>query len=71
MYSAFDLKNSRYFHIGRNSKRYNDCFEAIKNLIPPISLEEWEDEPKSEFLDFFNVRIDSHKKTKEIKPNSI
>jgi len=66
MYSAFDKKNSRYFHTGRNSKYYRDCFEAIKSIMAPQTMEDWEDEPDKTLLDFFKVRIDKHKKTIEV-----
>jgi hypothetical protein len=62
MYSAFDLKNSRYFCTGRNSKSYRDCFEAIKSIMAPHSLGDWKKEPDKELLDFYEVRIDEHEK---------
>jgi hypothetical protein len=66
MYSAYDLKNSRYFHTGRNAKSYKECFEAIKSIMALHSMEDWENEPDKEFLDFYNVKIDKHKKAVEI-----
>jgi hypothetical protein len=66
MYSAFDKKNSRYFHTGRNSKYYRDCFEAIKSIMALHSMEDWENEPDRKLLDFFKVRIDKHKKVIEV-----
>jgi hypothetical protein len=62
MYSAFDIKNSRYFCTGRNSIDYRDCFEAIRSIMAPQSMEDWENEPDKKLLDFFKVRIDKHKK---------
>ncbi len=66
MYSAFDLKNNRYFHTGRNSKSYSDCFEAIRSIMALHSMEDWENESDKELLDFFKVRIDKHKKVVEV-----
>ncbi len=62
MYSAFDIKNSRYFHTGRNSKYYRDCFEAIKFFMTLEHDAELEDLPDKRLLKFIRVRIDKHGK---------
>ncbi len=66
MYSAFDLKGCRYFNIGRNSKSYGECIEAIKCIMTLQHDEDLEDLPDKKLLLFIKVRIDKHKKVIEV-----
>ena len=60
MYSAFDLKDRRYFSTGRNSRSYRECIEAVKSLLKAQYSEDMDDLPDKKVLKMFNVRIDRH-----------
>ncbi len=61
MYSAFDIKDGRYFSTGRNSKSYGECLEAVKSLMALQYSEDLDDLPDKVLLKMFRVRIDKHK----------
>ena len=60
MYSAFDLKDGRYFSTGRNSKSYEECLEAVKSLMTLEHDDDLDDLPNKKLLKFIAVRIDKH-----------
>ena len=61
MYSAFDLKDGRYFSTGRNSKSFRECLEAVKSLLSTQYCEDLDDLPDKKLLKLFRFRIDKHK----------
>ena len=71
MYSGYDLKDCRYFSTGRNARSYRECFEAIKSLLVIDSLIDWDELPESELLNFFNIRIENHRKRIDIGTGEI
>jgi hypothetical protein len=62
MYSAFDLKDGRYLSMGRNSKSYRECIEAVKSLLALQYSEDLDDLPDKRLLKLFSIRIDKHMK---------
>lgn len=60
MYSAFDLKDGRYFSTGRNSKSYGECIEAVKFLLAAQYSEDLDNLTDKELLKLFRFRIDKH-----------
>lgn len=60
MYSAFDLKDGRYFSTGRHSKSYKECIEAVKSLLAAQYSEDLDDLSDKKLLKLFRFRIDKH-----------
>ena len=69
MYSAFDLKDCRYLSTGRNSKSYEQCFDAIKSLMVLEDDDELAHMPDKKLLQYMGVRIDKHGKRVDIGAN--